>query len=87
MNQKQETTINGITFKWQGGPYIDVGEYTEIDSQGYRCCFKAYEVINVWDYEKNQTTLTERHQFIKLCREWYNFYKNTLNEYRMSVGM
>jgi hypothetical protein len=43
---------SGITARWHGGAYIDLG-YVAAEDQG----FVASDVINVWDYANDEPTI------------------------------
>ena len=46
---------SGISFRWRGGEYIDVGAVQDQGPSGIDGDdFHAYDVINVWDYEKGE---------------------------------
>lgn len=54
------TRAEGLSFAWEGGPYIDV-------------IFKGepFEVINVWDYAKKEPAIpVTRAGFLSAVREW-----------------
>lgn len=58
-----EYRTNGLLFKWEGGPYIDV--YVDGEESPREC-------INVWDYSKGQSTILygDSVAFIGECEEW-----------------
>lgn len=54
-----------LRFVWSGGPYIDVHEV------GY----SAVEVINVWDYAKNESRIPKTNAAMReKCNEWVDTY-------------
>lgn len=74
----------GVSFRWEGGEYIDVGEYRSIDNRGHRRDFVAFDVINVWDYGTNKP---RDFQMGEVCREWLYENRQYLDDFRMAAGI
>jgi hypothetical protein len=54
-----------LRFVWAGGPYIDVHEVG----------WSAAEVINVWDYAKNEPTIEQTDAALRAeCERWITTY-------------
>ena len=58
----------GIVARWRGGEYIDVGYIKENGE------FSAQDVINVWDYETGQATISNSYEIETLLNEYINDY-------------
>ena len=62
---KPNNGVVPVTFKYSGGPYIDVfyGSYISV----------CLSVINVWDYNEGKTRIETREDFNKAVMEfWHN---------------
>lgn len=56
-----------LRFEWRGGPYIDVHEVG----------WSTAEVINVWDYEKNEPKVPVTNAGLKkAAEEWVTTYSD-----------
>lgn len=60
---KPNNGIVPVEFKYNGGPYIDVyfGSYMP----------KCLAVINVWDFSKGESNVTNRDEFNKTVVAWW----------------
>lgn len=68
----------GIVFVWHGGAYVD------ICTMGRER--KAFEVINVWDDEKNAIQVPYTvHNLRGIAKEWISENKELLPDYFLSV--
>jgi hypothetical protein len=58
----------GLVFRWHGGAYIDVGHYGEWGSPGVDGDdFHAYDVINVWNDELEESTFESAVEIRKMA--------------------
>lgn len=84
-----------ITFKYRGGPYVDVGEFTDLGSRKhyiagrrpYRKEFKVYDVINVWDYVENKSILQSKMHLRMLCEQWLRDHEQDLDNFRETINI
>lgn len=79
--------IDGIEFQWHGGAYIEVGYTSTEDSHTrnnegipshYAGEFVANEVINVWDYEKDEAQISGFQEFQARCQEWVDDHREEI---------
>jgi hypothetical protein len=63
---------SGVEFQWHGGAYIDIGSTYAMGEAGVNGDdFHAYDVINVWDYEKDEPRIPRTlDAFQERCNEW-----------------
>lgn len=66
---------NGFVFVWHGGPYVDIFPADLPDN--------AFDCINVWDYEKNEPTITIK-GLIAVAQDWLN---DSLPDWRNSGAL
>ena len=83
--RKITLTYKGIVFKYEGGNYIDVGEYLKVNYDGSPYDFQAFAVINVCDRDGNPTVATF-HDVKSYAKEWYTNNIAVIRDYRMSIG-
>lgn len=73
MSDFKTVRIGAWTFKWYGGAYIDI----------YHPAIKGHAVdcINVWDYEKNESTIPHTSQALRReGKEWLEGNKDWLDD-------
>lgn len=83
--RKITLTYKGITFKYAGGDYIDVGEYLSVNCDGSPYDFRAFDAINVCDRNGNPTVATF-HDVKSCAEEWYTDNIAFIRDFRMTIG-